>query len=131
MSFNNVINEYLKYFLVIGNMSVCKSTVKFVMFLTSLIIKSAQPFEKIHIFFIKFWVFYNRMEPFFYLFMGNAWTLFEKSGIKHGVLNYQWFNERWTIFHPSYKRVDVSFAYAARACADLLACFSHAQCQRS
>ena len=51
MSFNNVINEHLKYFFVIGNMSVCKSIIKFVISLTSLIIKSAQQFEKIHIFY--------------------------------------------------------------------------------
>ena len=51
MSFNNVINEYLKYFFVIGNMSVCKSIVKFVITLTILIIKSAQQFEEIHIFY--------------------------------------------------------------------------------
>ena len=51
MNFNNVINEYLKYFFVIGNMSVCKSIVKFVISITSLIIKSAQQFEKIHIFY--------------------------------------------------------------------------------
>ena len=51
MSFNNVIDEYLKYFFVIGNMLIYKSIVKFVIFLTSLIIKSAQLFEKIHIFF--------------------------------------------------------------------------------
>ena len=48
MSFNDVINEYLKYFLLIGNISVCKFIVKFVISLTSLIIKSAQQFEKIH-----------------------------------------------------------------------------------
>ena len=51
MSFNNVINEYLKYFFVIDNMSICNSIVKFVISLTSLIIKSAQQFEKIHIFY--------------------------------------------------------------------------------
>ena len=51
MSFNNVIDEYLKYFFVIGNILIYKSIVKFVIFLTSLIIKSAQLFEKIHIFF--------------------------------------------------------------------------------
>ena len=51
MSFNNVINEYLKYFFVIGNMSIYKSIIKFVIFLTSLIIKSAQPFEKIQNFY--------------------------------------------------------------------------------
>ena len=50
MSFNNVIDEYLKYFFVIGNMSIYKSIIKFVISLTSLIIKSAQPFKKIHIF---------------------------------------------------------------------------------
>ena len=50
MSFDNVINEYLKYFVVIGNMSVCKSIIKFVISLISLIIKNAQQFEKIHIF---------------------------------------------------------------------------------
>ena len=51
MNFYNVINEYLKYFFVIGSMSVCKSMVKFVISLTSLIIKNAQQFEKIHIFY--------------------------------------------------------------------------------
>ena len=51
MSFNNVINGYLKCFFVIGNMSVCKSIIKFVISLTSLIIKSAQQFEKIYIFY--------------------------------------------------------------------------------
>ena len=51
MSFNNVINGYLKCFFVIGNMSVCKSIIKFVISLISLIIKSAQQFEKIHIFY--------------------------------------------------------------------------------
>ena len=51
MTFNNVINEYLKYFFVIGNMSVFKFIIKFVISLTSLIIKSAQQFEKIHIFY--------------------------------------------------------------------------------
>ena len=51
MSFNNVIDEYLKYFFVIGNMSIYNIIVKFVIFITSLIIKSAQPFEKIHIFY--------------------------------------------------------------------------------
>ena len=51
MSFNNVINEYLKYFFVIDNMSICKFIVKFVISLTALIIKSAQQFEKIHIFY--------------------------------------------------------------------------------
>ena len=51
MSFNNIIDEYLKYFFVISNMSVCKSIVKFVMSLTLLIIKSAQPFKKTHIFY--------------------------------------------------------------------------------
>ena len=53
MSFNNVINEYLKYFFVIGNMLICKSIVKFVISLTSLIIKSAQQFLKKIIFFYK------------------------------------------------------------------------------
>ena len=53
MSFNNVINEYLKYFFVIGNMSVCKSIIKFVISIISLIIKSAQQFENFHIFFYK------------------------------------------------------------------------------
>ena len=42
MSFNNVINKYLKYFFVIGNMSVYKCIIKFVIFLTLPIIKSAQ-----------------------------------------------------------------------------------------
>ena len=51
IDFNNVTNEYLKYFFVIGNISVFKSIVKFVISLTSLIIKSAQQFEKIHIFY--------------------------------------------------------------------------------
>ena len=51
MTFNNVIDEYLKYYFVIGNMSIYKSIVKFVISITSLIIKSAQPFEKIHIFY--------------------------------------------------------------------------------
>ena len=51
MSFDNVINEYLIYFFVICNISVCKSIVKFAISLTSLIIKSAQLFEKIHIFY--------------------------------------------------------------------------------
>ena len=51
MSFNNVINGYLKYFFVIGNMSVCKSIIKFVISLTLLIIKSAQQFENFHIFY--------------------------------------------------------------------------------
>ena len=51
MSFNNVINGYLKCFFVIGNMSVFKSIIKFVISLTSLIIKSAQQFEKIYIFY--------------------------------------------------------------------------------
>ena len=51
MSFSDVINKYLKYFFVIGNMSVCKSIVKFVISLTSLIIKNAQQFEKIYIFY--------------------------------------------------------------------------------
>ena len=50
MSFNNVINEYLKYFFVIGNMSVCKFIIKFVISLISLIIKNAQQFKKIHTF---------------------------------------------------------------------------------
>ena len=54
MSFNNVINGYLKCFFVIDNMSVCKSIIKFVISLTSLIIKSAQQFEKIHIFYKNF-----------------------------------------------------------------------------
>ena len=44
MSFNNVIDEYLKYFFVIGNMSVCKSIINFVISIISLIIKSAQQF---------------------------------------------------------------------------------------
>ena len=35
----------------IGNMSVCKSIIKFMISITSLIIKSAQQFEKIHIFY--------------------------------------------------------------------------------
>ena len=51
MTFNNVINEYLKYFFVIGNMSVFKFIIKFLISLTSLIIKNAQQFEKIHIFY--------------------------------------------------------------------------------
>ena len=51
MNFKNVINEYLKYFFVIGNMSIYKSIVKFVISLTSLIIKSAQQLEKIHNFY--------------------------------------------------------------------------------
>ena len=51
MSFNNVIDEYLKYFFVINNMSIYKSIVKFMISIISLIIKSAQPFEKIHIFY--------------------------------------------------------------------------------
>ena len=51
MNFNNVIGEYLKYFFVIDNMSIYKSIVKFVISLTSLIIKSAQSFEKIRIFY--------------------------------------------------------------------------------
>ena len=64
MNFNNVINEYLKYFFVIGNMSVCKSIVKFVISITSLIIKVHNHLKKF-IFFIKFWVFYNGMGAFF------------------------------------------------------------------
>ena len=49
------VNEYLKYFFfVIGNMLGYKSIVKFVISLTSLIIKTAQPFEKIYIFY-KIW----------------------------------------------------------------------------
>ena len=63
MSFNNVINEYLKYFFMIGNMSVCKSIVKFVISLTSLIIKSVQQFEKIHIFY-EILSFYDGIGPF-------------------------------------------------------------------
>ena len=51
MNFNNVIGEYLKYFFVIDNMSIYKSIVKFIISLTSLIIKSAQSFEKIRIFY--------------------------------------------------------------------------------
>ena len=51
MSFNDVINKYLKYFFVVDNMLVCKSIVKFIISLTSLIIKSAQQFLKIHIFY--------------------------------------------------------------------------------
>ena len=51
MSFNNVINGYLKCLFVIGNMSVCKSIIKFMISLISLIIKSAQQFEKIYIFY--------------------------------------------------------------------------------
>ena len=51
MSFNNVIDEYLKYFFVIGNMSIYKSIIKFVISLTSLIIKNAEPFKKICIFY--------------------------------------------------------------------------------
>ena len=50
MNFNKVINEYIKYFFMIDNMSVCKCIVKFVISLTSLIIKSAQQYKKIHIF---------------------------------------------------------------------------------
>ena len=51
MNFNNVINEYLKYFFVISNMSVCKFIVKFIISLTSLIIKSAYQNKKIYIFY--------------------------------------------------------------------------------
>ena len=51
MRFNNVIDEYLKYFFMISNMSIYKSIVKLMISITSLIIKSAQPFEKIHIFY--------------------------------------------------------------------------------
>ena len=51
MSFNNVINVYLKYIFVISNMSICKSIVKFVIFITSLVIKCAQQLKKIHIFY--------------------------------------------------------------------------------
>ena len=51
MRFNSVINEYLKYFFMIGNMSVWKSIIKFVISLTLLIIKSAQQFENVHIFY--------------------------------------------------------------------------------
>ena len=65
MNFNNVIGEYLKYFFVIDNISIYKSIVKFVISLTSLIIKSAQLFEKDRSF-IKFWAFYNGMIPFFF-----------------------------------------------------------------
>ena len=44
MNFNNLINDCLNYLFVIGNMSICKLIIKFVVFLTSLIkIKSAQP----------------------------------------------------------------------------------------
>ena len=45
-------------------MSICKSIVKFVISLMSLIIKNVQQFKKIHIFY-KFWTFYNRMGAFF------------------------------------------------------------------
>ena len=51
MSFNNVINEYLKYFFVIGNMSLCKFIVKFVICLTSLIIKVHNHLKKIQFFY--------------------------------------------------------------------------------
>ena len=51
MSFNNVIDEYFKYFFIISNMSIYKFIVKFMISLKLLIIKSAQPFEKIHIFY--------------------------------------------------------------------------------
>ena len=75
MTFNNVINEYLKYFFVIGNMSVFKFIIKFVISLTSLIIKSAQQFEKIHIFY-KILDLLQWDEPFFvkgkYLFVVGA-----------------------------------------------------------
>ena len=63
MNFSNVIDEYLKYFFVIGNMSIYKFIVKFVTSPTSLIIKSAQPFEKIQIFY-KILGFYNGLGPF-------------------------------------------------------------------
>ena len=58
-------NIYLFIYFVISNMSVFKFIVKFVISLTSLIIKSVQQFEKIHIF-TKFWAFYNGMELFFF-----------------------------------------------------------------
>ena len=51
MNFNNVINEYLKYFFVISNMLVCKFIVKFIISLTSLIIKNAYQYKKIYIFY--------------------------------------------------------------------------------
>ena len=46
MSFNNVIDKYLKYFFIISNMSIYKFIVKFVISLTLLIIKSAQLHKK-------------------------------------------------------------------------------------
>ena len=53
MNFNNLINDCLNYLFVIGNMSICKLIIKFVVFLTSLIkIKSAQPLNICN--FIKF-----------------------------------------------------------------------------
>ena len=63
MSFNNVINVYLKYIFVISNMSICKSIVKFVIFITLLIIKCAQQFKKIYIFY-EIVAFYNEMGLF-------------------------------------------------------------------
>ena len=59
MNFNNIINECLNYFIMIGNKLVCKPIVKFKVFLGSLIKKSARPFEIIHFLYIKFWVFYT------------------------------------------------------------------------
>ena len=46
MSFNNIIDEYLKYFFIISNMSIYKFIIKFMISLKLLIIKSAQLFKK-------------------------------------------------------------------------------------
>ena len=48
MKFINLTNEFLNQFFFISNMAICKSTIKFVVFLTSLIKKNAQPLKNIY-----------------------------------------------------------------------------------
>ena len=44
--------------------------------------------------------------PYFFFLMRNMWTLLNIRK-QHSTLNHQRFNERWTIFHPSYKKINV------------------------
>ena len=48
MKFINLTNEFLNQFFFISNMAICKSIIKFVVSLTSLIKKNAQPLKNIY-----------------------------------------------------------------------------------
>ena len=57
--------------------------------------------------------------------MRNTWTLLNIRK-QHSTLNHPRFNERWTIFHPSYKKINV-FCICHKGICRLIGLSSHMQ----